>query len=676
VEAPFRKVLIANRGEIAVRVIRACQELGIRAIAVFSEADRGALHTRLADEAHLIGPAPAAESYLSVARILEVARRAGAEALHPGYGFLSENAAFAEACAAAGIRFVGPPPGAMQLMGDKAAARRLVAEHGVPVVPGYDGAEQDPAILLEWAREIGFPLLIKAAAGGGGRGMRVVRDAAAFAEALEGARREATAAFGEGAVILERYVAPARHVEVQVLGDQHGDLVHLGERECSVQRRHQKVIEESPSPAVTPSLREQLGAAAVRAALAVGYQNAGTCEFLLDGEGRFFFIEMNARLQVEHPVTEAVTGLDLVQRQLAIAAGAPLGLRQEEVALRGHAVECRIYAEDPARDFLPAAGRLDLFGPPLGPGLRHDVGYSSGDRVDTHYDAMLGKLIAFGEDRASTIAKARWALERYAVSGVATNLPLLRWVLDHPTFVAGQATTDFLAREWRPAPPAPPPAWALAAAAAFELTSLAQAVGGEPDGASGASAADASRAIGPWRVLGQGIILAYVVDGAIRIVVASRGGPRTAPADVATWDIAVDDTTYAASVGHDGEVSLEAGGRRRRLHVARLGDRLEVSEDGASYSVQRAGPPAVDAAGPRAGAGGGTARLEAPMPGRVVKVAVREGESVREHQTLVVLEAMKIEHTVAAARDGVVRAIHHREGDTVDAGALLVELDE
>ncbi|MBA2448533.1 MAG: acetyl-CoA carboxylase biotin carboxylase subunit, partial [Chloroflexi bacterium] len=540
VSPPFRRVLVANRGEIAVRVLRACQELGIHAIAVYSEADRGALHTRLADEAHPIGSPPARESYLNQTRILEVARLTGAEAIHPGYGFLSENADFAAACAAAKVTFVGPPPAAMRLMGDKAAARRLVARHDVPVVPGYDGDEQDDETLLARAREIGFPLLIKAAAGGGGRGMRVVIHPEAFSEALEGARREARAAFGDGAMILERYIAPARHVEVQVLGDHHGALVHLGERECSVQRRHQKVIEESPSPAVGPELRAALGATAVRAARAAGYANAGTCEFLLDAKGRFYFIEMNARLQVEHPVTELVTGLDLVRRQLEIAAGRPLGLRQEEVALRGHAIECRVYAEDPSRDFLPAAGRLERFAPPLGHGLRHDVGFAEGDIVNTYYDAMLAKLIAFGEDRATALARARWAIERYIVAGPQTNLSLLRWVLDHPRFAAGETTTDFLAHEWRPSVEAAPPLEALAAAAAFELaTRVAEPLG------------DPWRTLRPWRLLDEGIVLTYRVDGAPRTVIGRRDDRPDNPAGSA-WSMSVGDQTRDVVVESDG----------------------------------------------------------------------------------------------------------------------------
>jgi 3-methylcrotonyl-CoA carboxylase alpha subunit len=651
-------------------VIRACQELRARAIAVYSEADAGALHTRLADEAHLLGPAPAVESYLSVERILDVARRTGAEAIHPGYGFLSENAGFAEACQSAGVTFVGPPPAAMRLVGDKAAARQLAVREGVPVVPGYDGPEQEPPVLLDRAREIGFPVMIKAAAGGGGRGMRIVDAEDHFTDAAESARREATAAFGDGTLILERYVAGARHVEVQVLVDHHGVVVHLGERECSIQRRHQKVVEESPSPACSPELRATLGSAAIRVARAAGYWNAGTCEFLLDAEGRSYFIEMNARLQVEHPVTEQVTGLDLVKLQLQIAAGHPLPLTQQDVTLRGHALELRLYAEDPARDFLPSAGRLERFAPPLGNGLRHDVGVAGGDRVNTYYDAMLAKLIAFGDDRAAALARARWALEHYVVEGVATNLPLLRWIVDHPDFVAGRATTELLARDWRPSVPSAPSGQALAAAAAHELASgRARSEG---------SSSDPWVALGPWRLLDEGIPFAYDVDGAIQLVVARRAMDAErvtlGQPDGEAWSITVADKTFLATPGVDATVTVHHGGERRRMDVVRRERDVLVTdrEANAGSVVRRAGPPSLDTAATQSASAGGPTRLTAPMPGRVVKVAAREGERVREHQALVVLEAMKIEHTVAAPRDGVVQAVHCDVGDTVDGGAVLV----
>ena len=661
---PFRRVLIANRGEIAVRVIRACRRLGIETVAVYSAADAGALHTRMADQAREIGPAPAAESYLDVGRVLEVARDTGADAVHPGYGFLSENPTFAEACAAAGITFVGPPPEAMRLVGDKAAARRLAAANGVPIVPGYDDSDQDDTALGERALVVGFPLLVKAAAGGGGRGMRIVRDPAHFPEALASARREARAAFGDGTVLLERYVSPARHVEVQILGDHHGRLVHLGERDCSVQRRHQKVVEESPSPAVSRALRAELGSAALHVASAAGYTNAGTCEFLLDRDGHFYFLEMNARLQVEHPVTELVTGLDLVELQLRIAAGEPLGLVQDDVTFHGHALECRLYAEDPDRDFLPTGGRLTRFVPPTGDGLRHDVGYATGDSVPTFYDPMLAKLIASGPDRPTALDRARRALDRYLIGGVATNVSLLRWVLDHPTFVAGEATTDFLAEQWQPAADAPPPPdEALAATAAYELAKRP-----EPSG-------DPWRSLGPWRLLDEGIPLAYDAAGLPRPTLARRA-ERPADSTVAAWSVTVGGRSYRAIVDAAGTVVVECDGERRSFGVEAQpgGFGFLVRENETRYAIERAKPPAVGDAARRAGVAGGDARLEAPMPGRVVKVVVEEGERVRQHQTLVILEAMKIEHAVAAPRDGLVLAVHAAAGQAVDGGALLVEL--
>ena len=666
VSLPFRRVLIANRGEIAVRVIRACREAGLQTVAVYSAADTDAPHTRLADAAYELGPAPAAESYLSIERILAVAQRAGADAVHPGYGFLSENPAFAEACASVGLTWIGPPPGAMRLLGDKAAARRLARAEGVAIVPGYDGADQEEPTLADQAERIGFPLLVKAAAGGGGRGMRVVRGSDELSDALAGARREATAAFSDGRLLLERLVEPARHVEVQVLADLHGNVVHLGERDCSVQRRHQKVIEESPSPAVTPALRAVLGEAAVRVARAAGYVNAGTCEFLLDAEGQFFFIEMNARLQVEHPVTELVAGLDLVRQQLRIAAGEPLGFDQDDVMLRGHAIECRLYAEDPARDFLPSTGILSRLVLPLGAGLRHDLGVAEGNAVTPYYDAMLGKLIVHGEDRATAIARTRVALEQYRVEGVATNLQLLRWALGHPELVAGDVTTDFLAREWRPPPPSDVSPEALAAAAGYEVETARAGATGDPWGS-----------VGPWRVAGQGIPLALVVDGRRHSVVASRADEPDA------WLVDVGGQPYRLTLrGEEALVSLAAGtgspilapGSPSMVRIARWGDGIMVTCNGIDYLVRLAPPPAAEATAGERHFAGGPAELRAPMPGRVVRVAVEPGDRVAAHQALVVLEAMKIEHAVAAPRAATVTAVHCRAGDAVDGGALLVEL--
>jgi 3-methylcrotonyl-CoA carboxylase alpha subunit len=458
----MKRLLIANRGEIAVRIIRACREAGITPIAVFSEADSEALYVSLADAAYCIGPGPATESYLRIDRILEAAQRAGADAVHPGYGFLSENAAFAQACAEAGLTFVGPPAEVIRRLGDKSAAKRLMADAGVPVVPGYAGEEQAEKRLRKEAGAIGTPLLIKAAAGGGGRGMRVVRDLSAFPALLEEARREAQAAFGDDRVLLEKYIDKPRHVEFQLFGDTHGHIVHLFERECSIQRRHQKIIEESPSPVMTPELRARMAEAAVKAGQAAGYINAGTVEFLVeerpDGDHRFYFLEVNTRLQVEHPVTETVTGLDLVQWQFRTAAGEPLPLTQEEISLRGHAVEVRIYAEDAAAGFLPSVGRLAQWIEPEGPGVRVDSGVERGGEVSPYYDPMLAKLIVQGTTREQALARLEQALVHFAVLGVRTNIPYLLAIVRHPAFRAGKTHTGFLAEhfaDWKPDAPIP-----------------------------------------------------------------------------------------------------------------------------------------------------------------------------------------------------------------------------
>jgi acetyl-CoA carboxylase biotin carboxylase subunit len=465
--SPFRKVLIANRGEIAVRVARACRALGIRTAAIHSEADRDALHVRVADEAHECGPAPARESYLCAERIVEIARRCGADALHPGYGFLSENGDFAERCAAAGVAFIGPPAGVIRRMGDKVLARRTMQQAGVPVVPGATERLHDDEVPAA-ARRVGFPLLVKATGGGGGRGMRVVEDEAGLAPALARARSEAGASFGDDGIYVERLISGARHVEVQLLADAHGAVLHLFERDCSVQRRHQKLVEEAPAPGLAPALRERLGAAAVAAARAVGYVSAGTVEFLLAPDGAFYFLEMNTRIQVEHPVTEAVTGVDLVAAMIRVAAGEPLGLRQADVALRGHAIEARIYAEDPARGFLPSPGTLGVFRAPAGPGLRVDAGVEAGSVVSPHYDALLAKLVASGATREEALARLDAALADFAVAGVRTSIPFQRWLLQQPAFRAGGVDVGFVERSWPKggAPPRDPSLRAKAEAAA------------------------------------------------------------------------------------------------------------------------------------------------------------------------------------------------------------------
>ncbi|MBI4546251.1 MAG: acetyl-CoA carboxylase biotin carboxylase subunit [Gemmatimonadetes bacterium] len=443
----FRKVLIANRGEIALRVIQACREMGIRTVAVYSEADRESLHVRFADEDVCIGPPPARESYLNIPRLIAAAEVTGAEAIHPGYGFLAENAEFAEICERSDIVFIGPTAEQIRLMGDKAVARRTMAAAGVPTVPGSEGAVPDGAEALGMAEEIGFPVLIKAAAGGGGKGMRVAADADSFPRQLQMAQHEAQAAFGDPSVYLEKYLARPRHIEFQVLGDRHGRVMHLGERECSIQRRHQKLIEEAPSPVLTPELRRRMGEAATRGAEAIGYVSAGTFEFLLDENGRFYFMEMNTRIQVEHPVTELVTGVDLVKEQLHIAWGEPLSLpKKSVVGFRGHALECRINAEDPERNFQPSPGTITIFHPPGGPGVRVDTHAYAGYRVPPYYDSLIAKLIVHASTRAEALVRMRLALEAFIVEGVQTTIPFLLDLLHDPEVVAGRIDTKFLER--------------------------------------------------------------------------------------------------------------------------------------------------------------------------------------------------------------------------------------
>ena len=488
----FRKLLVANRGEIAVRVFRTCREMGIGTVAVYSEADRGARHVREADEAVPIGPAEAKRSYLSIDALLRAARETGAEAIHPGYGFLSQNGDFADAVAAAGLVFVGPPGEVHRLMGDKQAARRRMATAGVPVLPGYDGDDQRDERLLAEAERIGWPVLLKPARGGGGKGMRVVRARGELAPALAASRRESASAFGSDTLLVERYVERSRHVEVQVLADAHAAVVHLGERECSIQRRHQKVVEETPSPALDAERRRDLCEAGVAAARAVGYRNAGTVEFLRAPDGRFYFLEMNTRLQVEHPVTEAVTGLDIVRLQLEVAAGRPLGLRQADVAASGHAIECRVYAEDSSRDDLPSPGRVLELVLPAGPGIRVDTGLSKGSEVTVHYDPLLAKVVSWGRDRAEAIARLQDALRQTVVLGVVTNLARLRRIAAHPAFAAGELHTGFIdEHQTELATPVAPEPLAVAALA------LALRLGGKTR-----AAPDPWQSVGPWRLGG------------------------------------------------------------------------------------------------------------------------------------------------------------------------------
>ncbi|HET7271683.1 MAG TPA: biotin carboxylase N-terminal domain-containing protein [Rubrobacter sp.] len=645
----FESVLVANRGEIAVRIIRVCRELGIRSIAVYSEADERAMHRRLADEAYLLGPAPAPESYLNVERLVEAIERSGAEAVHPGYGFLSESAEFARAVQSAGAVWVGPPPEAMETVGFKVRAKELARGADVPTIPGYDGEDEREDRLAEEADRIGYPILVKASAGGGGRGMRAVARPQDFVEAVRGARREAEASFGDGSVFLEKLVEDPRHVEVQVIGDSQGNVLHLFERECSIQRRHQKVVEEAPSPALEPGLRESICDAAVRFTREAGYENAGTVEFLLDGE-EFYFLEMNARLQVEHPVTELVTGLDLVHLQLAVAAGESLPLTQEDVTLRGSAIEARIYAED--EQGMPSGGRLEAFSPPEGAGVRNDAGFEAGDEIPLNYDAMLAKLIVYAPDRPAAVRRLRRALSDYEILGPSSNLPLLRRIVAHRAFEAGETTTHFLEEHGlsEPPPARPVPREALILAAATELHSISNST-------------DAFAA-GPWRLLGAAI-LEYLPEHRVE---AERAGPGRLRMSVEREESIVE-VLYSG----DGRIRALIDDEPVDAAVALHRDEVLVSIRGDSHTLGKPPPPTVDAAGPGADA---AASLTAPMPGTVVKVLVQEGQEVEEGQLLLVIEAMKMEQPVSAPHAGVVSSLPFAEGSLVPGGAVLAEVKE
>jgi 3-methylcrotonyl-CoA carboxylase alpha subunit len=643
----IERLLIANRGEIAVRVARAARELGIVPLGIFSEVDANAYHLQFVDDARCVGPATATLSYLNADAIIAAAREMQADALHPGYGFLSERAAFAQAVCDAGMTFVGPTPAAMAAMGSKIEAKRRVRAFDVPTIPGYDGDDQSRPALRAEAKRIGFPLLIKASAGGGGRGMRVVESDAAFDEALEAAKREALAAFGDDAVLLERYLRDPRHIEFQILADARGATIHLGERECSIQRRHQKIVEEAPSAALTPALRAEMGAASVRAAESVGYVNAGTCEFMLEGDGAYYFLEMNARLQVEHPVTELVYGVDLVHWQLRIAAGEPLTLSQADVQPRGWAIEARLYAEDPANAMLPSTGTIALWSPPEGPGVRVDAGVATGSEVSHYYDPMLAKLIVFADDRDAAIARLERSLAELTVDGVRTNLPLLLWIARDSAFRAAQTTTSFLEQRLDESiftRASPPDEAALLCAAALLVDGRA-----------------------PWRVGEAGVPLRLRHDGNVVELIAD------ATADSHAWRIAGDRSGELRAERRASMVHASLDGRSFSGRVAYDGDDFEVQLGGRTWPFAFAPAPSSDlAAGTHGVVAGG--RVVAPMPGKIVKVAVHEKESVEEHALLVVLEAMKMEHRIEAPADTVVESVLVKEGQIVAAGTPLVTL--
>jgi 3-methylcrotonyl-CoA carboxylase alpha subunit len=661
----FDTLLIANRGEIACRIIRTARRLGLRSVAVYSEADAEALHVRQADDARLLGPAPAAESYLDIAAVIEAARLSGAQAVHPGYGFLAENAAFAEACGAAGLIFVGPPPEAIRAMGSKSEAKTLMEQAGVPLVPGYHGDSRDLAVLERAARTVGYPVLIKASAGGGGKGMRVVEQAMDFDAAVGAARREAAAAFGDDRVLLEKYLTHPRHIEIQVFADGHGNALHLFERDCSIQRRHQKVLEEAPAPGLSPERRAEMGAAAVAAARAIGYVGAGTVEFIVEGDA-FYFMEMNTRLQVEHPVTEMITGQDLVEWQLRIAAGAALPCGQDELAVRGHAIEARLYAEDPARGFLPATGRLvHLRFPETGPRVRVDSGVSAGDAVTVHYDPLLAKLVVWGEDRPAALRRLAAALAGTQAVGVTTNLAFLAAVAAHPAYIAGELDTGFIERRGAelmpPAGPASDEVLALASLAVLqrrraEAEALARRCG-DPHS--------------PWHqttgwrlnVETHGRLVFRDDDREVAVTVHYR--PDGYRLELPGGEIAARGRLEA-----NGDLRAELAGHHVRATVVRRDHELAVLMGAELHRLVLHDPLALGAA-----AEAGSGRLTAPMPGRVTEVHVKPGARVARGAPLLVLEAMKMEHTIAAPADGRVTEIHYDAGALVEEGAELLALD-
>jgi len=655
----FRKILIANRGEIAARIMRTCREMGIGTVAVYADPDRNAPFVRAADEAVCIGPPIASGSFLAIEKIIDAARQVGAEAVHPGYGFLAENAEFAQACTDTGLTFVGPTPEAIRRMGSKIEAKKIMAAAGVPTIPGFSAEGLSDRDIEARAREIGYPILIKASAGGGGKGMRVVHDGATLSASLAASRRESKSAFGDDTLLVERYFESPRHVEIQILGDAHGNLIHCFERECSIQRRYQKIIEEAPSPALDAQKRARVGAAAVAAGRAIGYRNAGTVEFVLDQEGKFYFLEVNTRLQVEHPVTEAVTGLDLVRLQVQIAQGEPLPFRQEELAITGHAIEARIYAEDPLNDFLPSTGTLIRWQQSPSAGVRYDSGVESGSEVTIYYDPMLAKVIAHAATRQEATHRLAKALSEMVVFGVRTNLPLLIQVLRHPEFLAGKLDTHFIGKhitlERQPTAAQDEADRVHAIATALWLQEQRRAhtpvLRGLPSG---------------WRNNpSQMQEIAFTTsDAKLRVSYRINSG--------SDLDVEVDGVSRKAAVSEwdDAHIAIMIDGVRRSCTLATHGDThyahsvLGTSE---LHEVPRF-PSAL-----REEVHGGCL---APMPGKILAVRVAPGQSVKKGEALVILEAMKMEHEVLAPNDGVVREVLIEVGQQVDAGALLVMLEE
>ncbi|MCK4508628.1 MAG: acetyl/propionyl/methylcrotonyl-CoA carboxylase subunit alpha [Desulfuromonadales bacterium] len=665
----FDKILIANRGEIACRIIKSARSLGIQTVVVYSDADASSRHVDMADEAYHIGPSPADESYLIPERLLTVAKESGAQAVHPGYGFLSENAGFAASCMEAGISFIGPPVAAIEAMGNKSAAKRIMEKAAVPLVPGYHGDEQEPAFLHKQADAIGYPLLIKATAGGGGKGMRVVENSDEFIPALAGACREGKSSFGDDRVLLERYLTKPRHVEIQVFADSQGAYVHLFERDCSIQRRHQKVVEEAPAPGMTPELREKMGSAAIAAAQAIGYVGAGTVEFLLDEDGSFYFMEMNTRLQVEHPVTEMITGQDLVEWQLRVAAGEKLPATQQELYISGHAIEVRIYAEDADRDFLPSTGMLThLSTPDEGPHVRIDTGVRQGDTVSIHYDPMIAKLIVWDQDRASALRRLRTALSSYQVAGVTTNIGFLGSVAAQSDFAAANFDTGFIERHRQELFPESRPASDRTLALACLDVLLRRAEEARVAAATSFDPHSPWHQTGGWRLNCDNHQVLVFEDGEEEISVTAHYRQKGYLLDLPSGAMLVNGE-LAGDLGGDDEIMADLDGKRFKATVVRNGAELSILCQGTSHRLKLQDPYArLDQE-----ANGG--RLTAPMPGMIIAFMADVGSDVKEGTPLVILEAMKMEHTITAPADGKVIAFNYDVGAMVEDGAELIDFE-
>jgi 3-methylcrotonyl-CoA carboxylase alpha subunit len=672
----FTKILIANRGEIACRVAATARRLGIRTVAVYSEADAGARHVAVCDEAVLIGPAAAKDSYLRGDRIIEVARAHGAQAIHPGYGFLSENAEFAEACAAAGLVFIGPPGSSMRAMGSKSAAKQLMEGARVPLVPGYHGDDQDPALLQREADRIGYPVLLKASAGGGGKGMRVVERSEDFQSALASCKREAISSFGDDKVLVEKYLQRPRHIEIQVFADTHGNCVYLHERDCSVQRRHQKVLEEAPAPGMPAERRAAMGEAAVAAARAVGYVGAGTVEFIANQDGSFYFMEMNTRLQVEHPVTEMITGTDLVEWQLRVAAGQPLPKQQHELAIHGHAIEARVYAENPEKGFLPSIGTLRYMATPahvafelggtagLPAAVRIDSGVREGDAISPFYDPMIAKLIVWGADRTQALARMAQALSEFHIVGLATNIAFLKRLVEGQAFASADLDTGLIERNGATLFPAagPVPTGVLAlAAAALLADEQGQTVSGQP--------ADPWTHTHGWRMNGTYRRQLSFTDEYAAATLGSKAYALGVTYHPKGWTLDLDGNKHAlAPVARSGSRhALRLDGNAVQGTVRREAELVHVFSGGLHHVLTWEDPLAH--AGEHEAAGG---RLTAPMPGKVVAVIASGGQQVKKGEPLVIMEAMKMEHTIAAPSDGLVEEILYQVGDQVADGAPLL----